>query len=287
MDNCILFIAYSDDNDIKEVDEKHVCENVRRRGYDIYIKTVEYRDASTKRIAFTSWKKFVPNSLYAKDANEVILLPFNEDFPTQESFNKDGMLSEQIWMDNEGLLHRDGDKPAVIRYINGNVMEEIWYKHGKQHRVGLPAGLTKSNNGDIIIEVWKQNGEYHRDGGPAYVEYDVKKDDISYEQWYQHGKQHRIGGPALTSYWYDRNGNKKIGMQIWFQNNLVHRDGNEPAFSKFENGEEHHWYKNGKHFRENGKPSLLIKKADGSIFREEWYDENDKLIRYTGISLDN
>jgi len=41
------------------------------------------------------------------------------------------------WRDGEGRLHRDGDRPAVARGVDGS---QLWYKHGRLHREGgLPA----------------------------------------------------------------------------------------------------------------------------------------------------
>lgn len=223
-----FFIAYSNDNTQLPVDEKqrlkYTCENVRRRENDIYIKHTTYSDKSTKQIAHTIWKKFVPNAFYAKDAFEVALIPYNEDNPSLETFDKHGALIKSVWTDIGGFIHRNEDKPAVVKYKDDRVLSEFWYKHGKQHRVG---------------------------------------------------------GPALTSYWYNSDGNKKIGKQTWFRNGFVHRDGDEPALSIFENGdgEEHHWYRDGKHYRDGNKPSVVLLFENGSIFRQEWYDENNELIR--------
>lgn len=65
------------------------------------------------------------------------------------------------YKDQDGLIHRDGDKPAVI-HKNGT---KEWYVRGKRHRVGGPAVLYPNGT-----KVWCEDGERHRNDGPA-VEY--------------------------------------------------------------------------------------------------------------------
>ena len=43
------------------------------------------------------------------------------------------------WLDDLGRYHREGDYPAVIKLINGKVVERTWYKEGVEHRgLGRP-----------------------------------------------------------------------------------------------------------------------------------------------------
>jgi len=43
------------------------------------------------------------------------------------------------WLDDLGRYHRAGDYPAVIKLINGKVVERTWYKEGVEHRgLGRP-----------------------------------------------------------------------------------------------------------------------------------------------------
>jgi hypothetical protein len=75
-------------------------------------------------------------------------------------------------------LHRDDDKPAIIR--RDGTLE--WYKNGLPHRDGdNPARIDP--NGDMR---WFREGRLHRDGDlPAVVGVD------GIEQWYKNGVLHR------------------------------------------------------------------------------------------------
>jgi hypothetical protein len=84
----------------------------------------------------------------------------------------------------DGLVHRDGDKPARI-YWNGTL---VWFKNGQIHRDGdKPARIYA----DGALN-WFKNGQYHRDGDkPAQIGM------TGYLGWYKSGLQHRVTGPAV------------------------------------------------------------------------------------------
>ena len=90
-----------------------------------------------------------------------------------------------IWVKN-GLLHRDGDKPAEI-YANGSL---AWYKNDLVHREGdKPADIN--SDGDLL---WSKNGYWHRDGDkPARIE------ATGSLQWCKNGELHRVRGPAVIT----------------------------------------------------------------------------------------
>jgi hypothetical protein len=79
------------------------------------------------------------------------------------------------WRQN-GLLHRDGDQPAVI-WFDGT---RLWYyRNGCIHRNGdKPAVITMAGN------QWWKNGQLHRDGLPAII------GPNNTLQWWFHG--HRV-----------------------------------------------------------------------------------------------
>lgn len=62
-----------------------------------------------------------------------------------------------------GVLHRDGDKPAVISF-DGRLE---WWKYGKRHRDGDEPALIQS---DGTLEYYKK-GKIHRDDGKPAVIY--------------------------------------------------------------------------------------------------------------------
>jgi hypothetical protein len=86
----------------------------------------------------------------------------------------------------DGLLHRDGDLPAV-EHING---DKYWYQNGKLYRDNdQPAEVYA--NGD---KAWFQNSKLHRDNDQPAVE---QANGI--KAWFQNSKLHRLTGPAWTN----------------------------------------------------------------------------------------
>jgi len=124
-----------------------------------------------------------------------------------------------------GLLHRDGDQPAIITqsgdrewYVNGkrhgnndrpaviNDMETIWCKYGKVHRDNDMPAIVCTNG----TKMWYNNGRLHRDGDkPASIH--PNKSAI----WYKNGKIHRDGDqPAIICI---------DGTEIWFNNGTSYK----------------------------------------------------------------
>jgi hypothetical protein len=111
------------------------------------------------------------------------------------------------WYKN-GVLHRNGDLPAVI-YPSGTTE---WFKNGVKHRDnGMPAIIWGNGNME-----WYVNGRLERDGGlPAVVCVSGTK------KWYKGGLLHRdFDLPAIEFAHGDRQ---------WCKNGLVHRDRDLPA----------------------------------------------------------
>ena len=155
----------------------------------------------------------------------------------------------------DGVLHRDGDEPAVINVSNSEQLQNLhllypyqmyreWYQYGKLHRLNAPAKIASN-----YVEYYK-NGQLHRDGGPAR---EVGWDS---EYWFQNGELHRDDGPAVI--WHDLN-NKK-----WYQRGKLHRlDG--PAII---DGDYHIWFKDGEQHREDGPAVYNITNPDNDL--EYW-----------------
>jgi antitoxin component YwqK of YwqJK toxin-antitoxin module len=89
-----------------------------------------------------------------------------------------------------GVLHRDGDLPAVINYRkNGIVNYKHYYDDGKLNRDGdLPAVLTYHPEGTLAYEGYYKNWLMHRDGGlPSGITYTIDG-QISHKIYYINGK---------------------------------------------------------------------------------------------------
>ena len=98
------------------------------------------------------------------------------------------------WYDENRLLHRDADLPAVVR-TDGT---KEWFQHGERHRDNdLPAVERPDGSKE-----WYQHDKLHRDNDLPAIEYPSGS-----KEWFQHGKRHRDNGPAIersdgTKEWY-------------------------------------------------------------------------------------
>lgn len=91
------------------------------------------------------------------------------------------------WYKN-GILHRDGDKPAVIS--NGM---KVWYKNGQIHRDGDKPAVIR-NDGVKQVLIYYKNGQIHRDNfKPAIVDFNDKT-----IEFVVNGKYHNLRGPAIV-----------------------------------------------------------------------------------------
>ena len=63
-----------------------------------------------------------------------------------------------------GLLHREGDKPAIEEGADGT---KRWYKNGQLHRDGDKPAIDWAS-GD---KEWYKNGQLHRDGDKPAIEW--------------------------------------------------------------------------------------------------------------------
>ena len=68
---------------------------------------------------------------------------------------------ESFW--KEGLHHREGDRPAVIRYrADGSVETEAFYKEGQCHREGdRPAWVRYRADGSMALEEFYKKGQMY------------------------------------------------------------------------------------------------------------------------------
>lgn len=110
---------------------------------------------------------------------------------------------EEYWLN--GYLHRDGDRPAVIRreyspeLNNVLTVKEEYYKHGNLHRVNGPAQIHYDQNGIKHCESYFIENKKHRVDGPAYI---TRWSDgtLKHVEYYENNRLHRLNGPARTIY---------------------------------------------------------------------------------------
>jgi len=127
------------------------------------------------------------------------LLHSKDDQPAITYFNS----SEKCWY-KYGLLHRNGDKPAVI----SENQYKYWYKDGELHRDGdKPASITPNG-----YKRWYQKGKLHRDGDKPAI---IWSNDTEWhmKQWYKYGLLHREGGEPAVMYSY-------TGLAEWWINGI-------------------------------------------------------------------
>ena len=93
--------------------------------------------------------------------------------------NTDNSITVEVWVNEDGEVHRDNDQPAVL-CPDGDHRE--WFKGGKRHRDGgLPAIESRSRR------EWFEYGKRHRDGGLPAVE-----DEFKGDQWWVRGHRQDV-----------------------------------------------------------------------------------------------
>lgn len=83
---------------------------------------------------------------------------------------KDGKKVEESWY-KHGNLHRNRDKPAMVRYKNGFKVYEGWFKNGQSERNNAPAKISYHENGTPKQQEWYKNNKLHNDDGPAMIKF--------------------------------------------------------------------------------------------------------------------
>jgi antitoxin component YwqK of YwqJK toxin-antitoxin module len=93
------------------------------------------------------------------------------------------------WLDKNGDLHSFMGQPAFIYYKDGQIITQEWHKKGVIHRDGdLPAIIEYNNSGKVIEKYYYKKGEFHRDGDlPAYIKYD-NNGKVTCQEYYRNGK---------------------------------------------------------------------------------------------------
>jgi hypothetical protein len=120
---------------------------------------------------------------------------FSPHGPALRKWDQDtGELTYECWHDEEGKLHRGGNKPARIK-VNpySKVIEcEEYFIHGQQHRLleGAPATIRRDPvSGKVVHEEWWHKGTLHRDfAKAAIISRDEDTNVVTYEAYYTKGE---------------------------------------------------------------------------------------------------
>lgn len=88
------------------------------------------------------------------------------------SYSKILNNGNEVWYNDDGEVHRDGDEPAII-CLDGSL---YFYKNGKRHRDGDNPAIIH----DTGEEFFYKDGKMHRTIGPAFSRGD-------YEEWWYEG----------------------------------------------------------------------------------------------------
>jgi hypothetical protein len=108
----------------------------------------------------------------------------------------------KLWCQG-GVLHRDGDQPALVTETNGVVVHQEWWRHGQRHRDAGPAFITVERLSIRGEQHWYANNKFHRgDGLPAKIAgVSSQVPNGTSVEWFWHGAKmcdlvHYTGGPG-------------------------------------------------------------------------------------------
>lgn len=172
---------------------------------------------------------------------------------------KDDNEYEEVWHNEDGEIHRDGDKPARIAYFLVDdkpvIVAETWMQHGEIHRDGdKPAKICRTIDGNRTVMSWFQHGKYHREGDkPAYVS-ETPKRRVS--AWYKNSFFSRADGKPTKICESISTG--KVILEAWL--------------------DKHGRYE----VRKNGKPNRITYYEDGTLRSEKWANKKGQVYRRKG-----
>lgn len=210
--------------------------------------------------------------IYTYKKNTKILHSIN-DKPSIKIFrNNNELLSEEYH--KNGKLHKDNDKPAIIRYDHsrGNcyVSVELFYKNGKLHRDNnMPAIVTYGFNYDendncttyIFREIWLINGTCMRT--------DNKATDI---QYYSNGNKE-------IEYWSINNIKNSYHDYIWSTKKLYRFDDLPSVIVYYKNGKiKSELWRSGYYLHRINKPAKIKYDINGEIRKEKYYIDGIRIL---------
>jgi hypothetical protein len=157
----------------------------------------------------------------------------------------------------------------VFNAATGQLLEEAWYRGGREHRIGAPARREWfAPSGELKRESWMVDGRLHRDGGAAEQRFHSDL-TLASEVWAVHGTLHREDGPARTV----RLASGVYEHLEWCLAGKRHRVGGPAVVARdyctgrvtFEL-----WAREGVPFREDG-PAAIWCETDGRPVIKEWW----------------
>jgi len=149
----------------------------------------------------------------------------NEGGPAYVTYHQDGTLCSAEYYIND-ICHRVGG-PAIVKYVNGNLIMQAYYLNGVLHNTDGPALIKNSSHNLPETIQYSVNGKHHREDGPALVHYTARftnangvVNQLRSECYYKHGILHRVDGPAEISYHYSGGGRE---LESYYQEGKLHR----------------------------------------------------------------
>ena len=86
--------------------------------------------------------------------------------------------SVTLKVDENRLLHSDEGPAYIKKFLDGNLFEEIWAKHGRMHRLDGPARQAyDSYSGDFLIQYYINGVHYTQEEFDEYVKGLKSKED--------------------------------------------------------------------------------------------------------------
>ena len=115
-----------------------------------------------------------------------------ESQPDEILYHKNGGIRRQVWRNEDGQNHREGDKPAYINYYeSGGKISETWLQNGIIHREGdKPAEISYDKDGNITYRAWYRDGRLMRLKNSLFEEIPASEFEATpfQERDFQHAK---------------------------------------------------------------------------------------------------
>lgn len=202
-----------------------------------------------------------------------------------ENYNKKSNVYATEWVKEnindvnpKPILDNYKDEPARVEYYESKNSENIENGDNKQN---------------IKLQEWLINGEYGREAkGPHLIQYnDNNANSVLYTKWFS--KDYNVNIPSVIEEYSDSKSENVFVTQLWFRNDILHRDSDLPAeIKEYKNGIPIYkkWFLNGKNtspsglaeerFYSNGKIKYqLYTYPNGYMKNDMFYDQNSKIGR--------
>lgn len=185
-----------------------------------------------------------------------------------ETINKENISDKIINQAHKFIVHREDNKPAIL---HSNTENSMFFKYGKLHRDNdLPAYFNDNRS------YWFNHGFLYRKNAPAKTEFTYNHEEnfefIIFEKKVEESfelieKYENVIINNVKHIKYTNN----LNQTIYFCNNKIHREDDEPAFSS---SSLKIWYKNG----------LIHRMYKPAIFYNYYYNNNEYYYK-SGKSL--